>query len=105
MALQCGLTRVFRRMYRFKNASLSIVGGGAGPAGVVQVRSDFRTTAFWQPDVVTGADGMATVKVIFPDSLTTWKATARAASSGNQFGQAVMALSNTTPSTRRTAYG
>jgi uncharacterized protein YfaS (alpha-2-macroglobulin family)/tetratricopeptide (TPR) repeat protein len=60
------------------------VGPGQEPA--VQVRSDFRSTIFWQPDVVTDASGQATVKVKFPDSLTTWRATARAASSGNQFG-------------------
>ena len=56
-----------------------------GGAAVV-VRTDFRATAFWQPDVVTGPNGTATVSVSFPDSLTTWKATARAASSGSQFG-------------------
>lgn len=55
-----------------------------GPA--VIVRSDFRSTVFWQPDVVTGADGKATVKVKYPDALTGWKATARAATAGSQFG-------------------
>lgn len=59
--------------------------GGSGEPNVV-VRSDFRATAFWQPDVVTDAKGKATVKVKLPDSLTTWRATARAVSEGNQFG-------------------
>ena len=59
-------------------------GGSAEPA--VTVRSDFRSTVFWGPDVQTGADGTATVKVTFPDSLTGWKATARLASAANQFG-------------------
>lgn len=54
----------------------------------VIVRQDFRATAFWQPDVQTGADGQAVVKVKYPDSLTTWKALGRAATAGNQFGQA-----------------
>ena len=27
------------------------------------IRKNFKDTAFWQPDVVTGADGKATVKV------------------------------------------
>jgi len=57
---------------------------GQDPA--VQVRSDFRSTVLWQPDVVTDKQGKATVKVKYPDSLTGWKATARAASAGNQFG-------------------
>lgn len=52
----------------------------------VQVRSDFRSTVFWRPDIVTGPDGKATVKVTYPDSLTSWKATARAATTINQFG-------------------
>ncbi|HEX7227007.1 MAG TPA: alpha-2-macroglobulin family protein, partial [Candidatus Binatia bacterium] len=52
----------------------------------VQVRSDFRSTVLWLPDVKTDADGTATVKVKYPDSLTTWTATARVASAGNQFG-------------------
>ena len=60
---------------------------GAGEPSVV-VRSDFRSTAFWQPDVKTGADGKATVKVKYPDSLTRWKATARSVTQGNQFGWA-----------------
>jgi uncharacterized protein YfaS (alpha-2-macroglobulin family) len=52
----------------------------------VQVRSDFRSTIFWQPDVTTGPDGSATIKVKYPDSLTTWQATARAITTGNQVG-------------------
>ncbi len=52
----------------------------------VQVRSDFRSTIVWQPDIKTDGDGRATVKVKYPDSLTTWEATARVATAGNQFG-------------------
>jgi alpha-2-macroglobulin len=52
----------------------------------VQVRSDFRSTILWLPEVRTDADGTATVKVKYPDSLTTWQATARVATAGNQFG-------------------
>ncbi|MBO0726902.1 MAG: alpha-2-macroglobulin, partial [Blastocatellia bacterium] len=59
-----------------------------GQESAVQVRSDFRSTIFWQPDIVTDKDGRAVVKVKFPDSLTRWKATARVATEGNQFGVA-----------------
>ncbi|HXM34988.1 MAG TPA: MG2 domain-containing protein, partial [Pyrinomonadaceae bacterium] len=52
----------------------------------VQVRNDFRSTILWQPDIKTDGDGTATVKVKYPDSLTTWQATARVATAGNQFG-------------------
>lgn len=64
------------------------VEGGAAAEPAVQVRSDFRSTIFWQPDVKTGADGLATIKVTYPDSLTTWRATARAVTAANQFGMA-----------------
>lgn len=57
-----------------------------GQEPAVQVRSDFRSTILWLPDVKTDADGSATVKVKYPDSLTTWVATARVATAGNQFG-------------------
>ncbi|MGI8996765.1 MAG: alpha-2-macroglobulin family protein, partial [Pyrinomonadaceae bacterium] len=42
------------------------------------IRKVFKDTAFWQPALVTGADGKATVKFDLPDNLTTWRATARA---------------------------
>lgn len=54
----------------------------------VQVRSDFRTTAFWQPDVRTGSDGKATVKLKYPDSVTGWKSLARVVTKENRFGVA-----------------
>ena len=57
-----------------------------GQEPAVQVRSDFRSTIVWLPDVKTDANGTATVKVKYPDSLTTWAATARVATAGNQFG-------------------
>ena len=50
------------------------------------MRSDFRSTILWQPDIKTDGDGTASVKVKYPDSLTTWVATARVATAGNQFG-------------------
>ncbi|HVQ37710.1 MAG TPA: alpha-2-macroglobulin family protein, partial [Pyrinomonadaceae bacterium] len=50
------------------------------------IRKNFKDTAFWQPDVVTGADGRATVKVELPDNLTTWRATARAVTADTKVG-------------------
>jgi uncharacterized protein YfaS (alpha-2-macroglobulin family) len=54
----------------------------------VTVRSDFRSTALWKPDVITGPDGNATVTVDYPEALTTWRATARAVTADSQFGMA-----------------
>jgi len=63
----------------------------------VQVRTDFRSTALWTPDLVTGANGTATVKLKFPEALTTWRATARAASKTSQFGMASATTRTTMP--------
>ena len=62
--------------------------GGSAPGGdvAVTVRSDFRATALWKPDLVTDKRGRAVVEARMPDTLTRWKATARAASTTNQFG-------------------
>jgi alpha-2-macroglobulin len=54
-----------------------------------KVRKDFKDTAFWKPDVVTGADGKATVKFDLPENLTTWRATARAVTSDLRVGSIV----------------
>lgn len=50
------------------------------------IRKNFKDTAFWQPDVITGADGKATVKVTLPDNLTTWRATARGVTADTKVG-------------------
>ncbi len=57
-----------------------------GQEPAVQVRTDFRSTVLWQPDVRTDGNGFAKVNVKYPDALTTWQATARVSSTGNQFG-------------------
>jgi alpha-2-macroglobulin len=50
------------------------------------IRKNFKDTAFWQPDVITGADGRATVKVDLPDNLTSWRATARGVTADTKVG-------------------
>ncbi len=58
--------------------AVGMPGQGKGNLATAQVRSDFRSTVLWQPAVMTDANGKAKVSVKFPDSLTTWRATARA---------------------------
>jgi len=53
------------------------------------IRKEFKDTAFWQPDVITGADGKATISVKLPDNLTTWRATARAVTADTRVGSSV----------------
>jgi uncharacterized protein YfaS (alpha-2-macroglobulin family) len=38
-----------------------------------QLRSNFAETAFWQPHLLTGADGTATIEFTVPDSVTGWR--------------------------------
>jgi uncharacterized protein YfaS (alpha-2-macroglobulin family) len=54
----------------------------------VQVRTDFRSTALWRPDLVTDAQGRASIQVKYPESLTRWKATARVGAADARFGLA-----------------
>jgi uncharacterized protein YfaS (alpha-2-macroglobulin family) len=75
-----------RRVDNLSLLASGAAGAAPGQEPAVQVRSDFRSTVFWQPDVVTDQQGVATVKVKYPDSLTGWQATARVATAGNQFG-------------------
>src|SRR6185369_17685901 len=71
--------------------------GAAGePEAAVQVRTDFRETALWKPDLVTDAQGHASVAVKYPESLTRWKATARVNAKDARFG-----LATTTTRTRK----
>jgi hypothetical protein len=55
-----------------------------------KVRKLFPDTAFWAPDLITDARGRAQAKVSFPDSLTSWRATARAISPDQRVGRAVL---------------
>ena len=47
-------------------------GGEAGDASPAALRSNFSETAFWQPHLLTGADGSATIAFTVPDSVTSW---------------------------------
>lgn len=41
----------------------------------IDIRRKFPDTALWRPDVRTGPDGRATVRLNLPDTLTTWRIT------------------------------
>ena len=52
----------------------------------MQVRRDFRALAVWRGDVVTDAQGRATVTFTLPDSLTTYRLMAVATAGEEEFG-------------------
>jgi uncharacterized protein YfaS (alpha-2-macroglobulin family) len=58
-------------------------GGGGGGDGS---RRDFRQTAYFNPSVVTDAEGRARVTFKLPDGLTTYRVMAVAAAEGDQYG-------------------
>ena len=55
-----------------------------------KIRKAFPDTAFWATDLTTDAAGAAQAKVEFPDSLTTWRATARGVTPDTKVGAAVL---------------
>ncbi|MCL4796632.1 MAG: alpha-2-macroglobulin [Bryobacteraceae bacterium] len=54
-----------------------------------KIRKEFPDTAFWAAYLRTNAQGRATARVTFPDSLTTWRATARGITADTKVGQAL----------------
>ncbi len=56
---------------------------------VPKVRKAFPDTAYWNPNLRTGADGHAKVEFNYPDSLTTWRTTIRAMTDDGKAGGVV----------------
>lgn len=59
------------------------------------VRKDFPDAIHWSASVLTGVDGRAEVRVAYPDSLTTWRLTARAVTADTRVGSAVARTTTT----------
>ena len=85
------------------NKPMILAGGGAGggesrrlaqlkpsePLVQPKVRKVFPDTAFWLADIKTDQNGHATAQFAFPDSLTTWRATARGVTVDTKVGSAI----------------
>jgi hypothetical protein len=63
-------------------------GGGGGLAADLEIRRDFPDTAYWAPAVRTDENGLATVQVELPDSLTTWRLIGKAVTADTLVGEA-----------------
>lgn len=61
-------------------------GGDSGPGGDDSVRSNFVSSAFWEPNLVTDASGQVTFTFTAPDNLTAFRTMAVAADEGTRFG-------------------
>ena len=65
------------------------MGGGGGDGGATGgPRQDFPDTAVWEPVLHTDFNGEVSVTVTLPDSLTSWRATAKATTADTQVGEA-----------------
>ena len=61
---------------------------GRGEAGIApHVRRFFPDTMYFNPTIVTDENGIAKVKVVFPDSLTSFRITAKAITKDTKVGQ------------------
>lgn len=63
-------------------------GGGGGEGMDAMVRKDMPDTAYWAPQLRTGADGSVQVQVPLPDSLTTWRMRAQGVTAATEVGSA-----------------
>ncbi len=73
--------------YRGRAENLFDVALAAGAVPPVP-RRRFADTAAWEPRIVTGKNGKATVTVELPDNLTTWRAVARGVNRADLVGEA-----------------
>ncbi len=63
----------------------------------IKARTKFRDTAFWMPGGQTDASGTATVSVVLPDNLTTWRATVNAVGAATAVGYTRSKIVSTKP--------
>lgn len=81
------------------------VGGGAGEKMMapgmtlaeVELRGDFKSTAYWNPSLLTDEKGEASLSFILPDNLTTFRIMAMAQTEDSEFGQAESTFKVTKP--------
>ena len=70
--------------------------GAAAPPGVT-LRQEFADTAYWNPVVLTDAQGQAQVRVKLPDNLTTWVVRGMAVNASTQLGEGTSEVVATKP--------
>ncbi len=63
------------------------MGGGGGETAPSVTRENFPDTAYWNAEIVTDANGKATVSMNLPDNLTTWQLDTRGMTLDTRVGQ------------------
>ena len=74
-----------RRMLNFGGGR-----GGGGGGDIMTLRSKFPDTAYWKADILTDAQGKATLAITLPDNLTTWQVDTRGLTQDTKVGQAMV---------------
>jgi hypothetical protein len=78
-------------------------GGDGASASGISVRRDFRTSAYFQPALVTDANGHADARFKLPESLTTYRIMAVVAAEDDRFGYAASYVTTSRPLMARPA--
>ena len=71
--------------------------GGGGGDELPFTRENFPDTAYWNPSLITNADGRGQVTMTLPDSLTTWQVDVRGLTVDTKVGQAETEIVTTKP--------
>jgi uncharacterized protein YfaS (alpha-2-macroglobulin family) len=71
------------------------MGGGGGEAPESVTRENFPDTAYWDAQIVTDANGEATVSMSLPDSLTTWQVLVRGLTKDTLVGETQLEIITT----------
>jgi uncharacterized protein YfaS (alpha-2-macroglobulin family) len=79
-------------------------GGGVDGGGDAAMRKDFRILAFWLGSVTTDANGMASLDVKLPESLTTYRIMAVAGDKSSRFGSTESEIRINKPVTLKPAF-
>jgi uncharacterized protein YfaS (alpha-2-macroglobulin family) len=71
------------------------MGGGGGESAESVTRENFPDTAYWNAEIVTDANGEASVSMNLPDSLTTWQVLVRGLTKDTLVGEAQLQVITT----------
>jgi len=71
--------------------------GGGGGGNDFFLRENFPDTAYWNPSLITNAEGRGQVTVTLPDSLTTWQVDVRGLTTDTKVGQGETQIIATKP--------
>lgn len=97
-AERANIVRTYNALALRRALILGGMGGGGNGGAAGAPRSDFPDTAAWIPALRTGDDGVVTFTITLPDSLTSWRLTAKATTADStQVGEARMNIRTRQP--------